>query len=281
MDRGQVSDDDWRRSGLTVLSEEPGNVVVLFSEDQLAEFARRADKFAEPVPEGKKTPAYQWIASLTTEMELWGRTDRIGAKLSKVAIAADEMRHVDVRLWQYGNRQDWEARMGELRNYVLSQGGEFLNFYVSESLSVARVRVSGATLERLLEIGIVENVDLPPQPDLRVGEMLETALEQIEVPVEQPPDGSAGVCIIDSGIAAAHPLLGPCIGETVPIPASLVSGVDEHGHGTKVAGIALYGDVGGCIDAQKFQPELILFGARVTNHQNRFDDENSDYSTDG
>ncbi len=273
LDLGQVDEAEWQRSGLTLLSEEPGNVVVLFSEDQLAAFAERVGKYAEPLPEGRAAPTYSWIASITTDMKLWNRDDRRGPKLSGIRVEPDNTYSVDVDLWHYGARAEWEARLEELRLYVSAESGQFLNSYVGSSLSVARVRITGDALERLLDVGIVQSVDLPPQPDLGIGQLLQTPLDQFQAPVKPPPAGASSVCVIDSGIATGHPLLGPCVGDTAPIPASLGSGLDQHGHGTKVAGIAVYGDVRACIQSLNFSPEIFVFGARVTNQNNKFDDE--------
>ena len=68
-------------------------------------------------------------------------------------------------------------------------------------------------------------------------------------------------------------MLAPAIGYTQGIPNHLGDGLDQHGHGTMVAGIALYGDVQACIEKRTFEPPFYLYGARVTNAQNTFDNE--------
>jgi hypothetical protein len=268
----QVSEEDWRKSGLTLLSEESGNVAVLFSPDQLAEFATRIGRFSEKKEEDQTTH-YGWIASLTAKMNLWGRNDRIGKKLSKVEIVRNEEYVLDVELWYYGTDEDIHRRMGELRSFIENNRGKFLDFYIGSSLSVARVKIIGDALNHLLEVGIVEKVDLPPQPDFQIGQLISTPLDDFPNPVSSPEESAPGICVIDSGISSGHPMLGPAIGETLPIPASLGTGLDENGHGTRVSGIALYGDVQGCIQSLNFTPEFFLFGARVTNSNNSFDDE--------
>jgi hypothetical protein len=80
-------------------------------------------------------------------------------------------------------------------------------------------------------------------------------------------------CIIDSGVMQGHPLLGPAIGDSACFPAELGDTSDVEGHGTKVAGLALYGDVLKLVRAGAFKPEYRIFSARVTNADNKFDDE--------
>src|SRR5688572_26496803 len=45
---GAVEVNQWRRSGLTLLSVEPDGAVVLFSEDELVEFNRRIALYKSP-----------------------------------------------------------------------------------------------------------------------------------------------------------------------------------------------------------------------------------------
>src|SRR5690606_12594904 len=131
--------EDWRRSGLTLLSVEPDGAVVLFSEAQLTEFQRRVGEYSQRIPEGRRSPAYAWLASVTEDMRLWQREDRIGRKLAREEIRPNDRYRLDVELWSYGDAAERQARMRELREFVTAAGGEFLDFYVSSSLSVARV----------------------------------------------------------------------------------------------------------------------------------------------
>jgi len=66
-------------------------------------------------------------------------------------------------------------------------------------------------------------------------------------------------------------MLGAAIGDTVAIPASLGTGLDDNGHGTRVAGIALYGNVQDCIKIEFFSTVFLIWRT-ITNAQNRFDD---------
>ena len=120
---GSVSDDEWRGSNLTVLSEEPDGVIVLFSPDQLEEFRNRIGAYTEPVAEGKKNPRYAWIASVTEEMELWNRQNRIGRKLNHAAIAQEQEYYFDVELWVYGSTEENQGRLAALEQFMSQHGG--------------------------------------------------------------------------------------------------------------------------------------------------------------
>jgi hypothetical protein len=91
-----------------------------------------------------------------------------------------------------------------------------------------------------------------------------------------------GILIIDSGVMQGHPLIGPALGDAQVFPDSLrarvVGGPEDGdnaqgGHGTAVAGIAIYSDIGQCIEERTFVPSARLFSARVTDDNNCYDEE--------
>jgi len=274
IDKGDVSDDDWRKSNLVVLSEEPDGAVVLFSPDQLAEFRNRVATYGGTIPEGQKNPSYAWIASLAEEMELWGRENRIGRKLRNTEIDPNTDYYLDVELWVYGLEDDKRRRIDSLEQFVNNHGGRITDRYVGDNLFLARVKVTGAVLDQMLEIGDIREIDLPPEPAIGIPEYYNSQIDNFPNPLDRPADDSPGICVIDSGVATGHPFLENAIGEVVPFPRSLGSALDQSGHGTMVAGISLFGDVKACIDSLDFTPQVFIYGARVTNAQDRFDDEN-------
>ena len=143
--------------------------------------------------------------------------------------------------------------------------------FIGEAIVLVRMRLAQQTLQELLTWDIVYSVDFPPKPAFSA---TQTALTPIDVfpPVQPPPADSVGICVLDSGIAAGHSFLAPAVGEAIAVPTRLGTATDVHGHGTMVAGLALYGDVQSRITARNFQPEHQIFSARVTNERNEFDD---------
>ncbi len=88
--------------------------------------------------------------------------------------------------------------------------------------------------------------------------------------VPSPPDQAPGIVVLDSGLAAGHPVLGPAVGDSQSFVAG-ASPADRHGHGTFVAGIALYDDVAAHLQNRRFEPRLRLFSGRVLDDQNAAD----------
>jgi hypothetical protein len=59
---------------------------------------------------------------------------------------------------------------------------------------------------------------------------------------EPAEDDTSAVCLLDTGVAGGHPLLKPSLDTTSTVVASAGT-ADTHGHGTQMAGLALYGDL--------------------------------------
>lgn len=63
--------------------------------------------------------------------------------------------------------------------------------------------------------------------------------------LQAPPEDAPAICVIDSGVSAAHPLIAPALAGSWTVDAAW--GSDDHighgGHGTPMAGGALHGDL--------------------------------------
>jgi hypothetical protein len=106
-------------------------------------------------------------------------------------------------------------------------------------------------VRRLLSNPLVRLVDLPPQPDLDVAPLLDATIEDLGI--IEPPDADAPlVAILDTGVNSAHPLLEPVVIDRAASPATLGPN-DIFGHGSRVSGIAAYGDVRDRLENGNFQ----------------------------
>ena len=271
----EVGDDVWRRNGLVVLAREPGKTVVLFSSDsQLAEFRGRLAEYQEGPRGGQLHPSHNalFASIIPAGIESYGREDRVGRLLRDRMPIADQTYALDLELWPLGTADQRRRRMDQVQVYIRSRGGTVLDQVDNENMSIARIRVSGEVAMELLDMDPVASMDFPPEPSLTVGEIVNLTMADLGE-VADPPTDAPSVCVIDSGVNASHPLLAPAIGDTDVFPAALGSGDDVHGHGTMVAGIALYGRVESCIQRRSFTPALTVYSARVTNDRNEFDDD--------
>lgn len=265
-----IEDDEWHRSEFTILGNEPDNVILLFANDaEVTAFRDRIAQYAVGVPDAKhKNPRYNWLAAIT-EVAEWGVADRRGRTLSAVDTAGQIV--VDAELWYPGSRDKCEELVSGLRPVIGQINGQLLDAYMGTSLLIVRVQMPGAALDRLLELDPVYKVEAPPKPQFSPSSVRDISIASFP-DVAAPASDASGVCIIDSGLAIGHPLIAPAVGETIAVPSSLGTSADVHGHGTMVAGIALYGDVEECVAARCFVPYLQVFSARVTNEAGNFDD---------
>ena len=71
--------------------------------------------------------------------------------------------------------------------------------------------------------------------------------EDLAARLQVPQDGCPAVCILDSGVTRLHPLISPLLSaqDTHRYDPNWPEGDSDHwrGHGTKMAGLALYGDL--------------------------------------
>ena len=64
----------------------------------------------------------------------------------------------------------------------------------------------------------------------------------LETRIDAAPERSAAVCVLDTGLMSGHPLLRTSV-DTVDSALDGLGPADQAGHGTQVAGLALFGDL--------------------------------------
>ncbi len=276
---GNVDEETWQRAGLALVGRTEERTLVLFSSDaELRQFRQQVEAYRGGPPPTQKGAPYAGLVSNIEVVDRMEPADRIGRLLRAEGVTspdhfADRTQYtLDVELWHTGSTPDCQTRLAQIRTFVETQGGRITDTYAGSSLVLARVKAGGQCIKTLLSLDAVATIDLPPRVSLRVFEHLNVSLQDLGR-TPPPPGDAPGVCAIDSGVTSAHPLLGPAVGEATAVPAQLGDPSDPHGHGTLVAGLALYGDVAQCIEQRRFVPQLRLFSARVLNANNEFDDE--------
>lgn len=276
--KGYISDDLVTLTGLNCLAREPNKAIVVFSSDnQLTEFKKRLENYSQI----KYGPKYEYLGAIDDVLPL-EREDRIGRLLELKPVELDELAALDLELWHTGDRKEMEKYLdgiAETLEYLSSETARMRmsDRYIGEYLCIARIKVTHEVLELLLEVEIVKEIDRPPQPAFESTADYNLPISDFPE-VVSPPEENCGILVIDSGVQRGHPLIAPVLGEAEVFPdekRQFIKGSadDVNGHGTNVAGIAIYGDVENCIKQRSFDPTVWLFSARVTNDDNKYDED--------
>jgi hypothetical protein len=279
------------RLGITVVSIENDNAIIAFQNDiNLTQFRQAVATYEQGPQQGINPQTGQPFAGTqwdvleyieAPEMRLWSRDDRIGSRLvheigdEAQSIHTDRLYILDVELWHRGTDELGRAAITELRRLIEhapAEGERLCDSFVGQLLCIARVAIRGSKLDALLDLDIVAEADVPPQPSFDHLQALRATAREFPLPSVPAVDGPS-VCVVDSGVVTNHPLLAANVGHSESILPATASGADENGHGTKVCGIAVFGDIRACYENGQFSSPVTLYSARVLNADNRFDDQ--------
>lgn len=244
------------------VSQEDETVVIGFASNAaLAQFEARLSTMAS----GGDVTNKQVIYALQS-IDGWSAEDRKGWALRKQGFPESDEFLIDVELWPLeDNRQGRDQEWAKFEEWLKRQGIEKKDQVKQPGLTLYRVLCNPDQAEQLLRHRDVRTVDLPPSFGLERSVVFQDVQKFPEI--NDPGEEAPGIVVLDSGLATGHPLLGSAIGDA----QSFLPGEgahDENGHGTHVAGLALYGDFERHLRAGAFVPTLRLFSGRVFDKDN-------------
>lgn len=271
---GMTMEEDWAALGLTLLASDEDRTLVLFaSTDDMVEFRERLNAYEGEVPPGQKAPRYAGFINRIEDIGTVESRDRIGIRLREegivelVELEADRTYVLDIELWDIGRRGQRIKKIEEIADYIEAKGGEVFDQYIGPSISMLRVQVTGDIARVLISVPEVAVVDLPPQPDVGTADHLELTIG--DLPHIAPIDNDAPIVgIIDSGINR-HPLLEDVLVDAIGIPEELGT-ADVWGHGTRVGGVSVFGDMQAQINAGALVKGVRLISAKVITDGGKF-----------
>jgi hypothetical protein len=265
----RLSDEEIKSLGLIPVYRREDAVLAAYSPD--GDLRKLDSKLQSYIQQRKKLAALSKIERIGP----WSREDRVSDRLRAEKIRPDREYTVDLLLFPMEDEASNPQAPARVEAFVQRQEGQIVDRAYDRNFSALRVRLGGQALDALLDYrDDVALVDLPPAAHILVPSVLSLDLEQVP-PLTSPALTDPAICIVDSGILEGHPFLEPAmmleksrsfpegLGPPVPRPP-----VDGARHGTNVAGIALYGDVGQCAVLKSFAPCIWLINARLLDDNN-------------
>lgn len=229
--------------------------------------AYRGAPIEQPVlpPRGREKffDSLQQVRSIAPE-------DRMGKRLKAEGFPVSESFFLDVDLWRPEDDGQTREILTELRAFCQGNGCRVTDEVRTASLVLLKVQATRAFAEQLLGIDLVARVDLPPH----VAAGYTRFFEDFPPPTEQqqPDETDPLVCVVDSGVVSGHPFLRNWVVAERDFDTGENTEVDQNGHGTSVAGLAVYGDIANCIETGVWRPKVRICSAKVLrNEENPID----------
>lgn len=255
-----VSDESFRkdlkRGGIEVISSAPDKkgYWVGFSEDITFE------KFKKEVTKRVQKEKASFIDAIESFGEI-PPEEKLGELLNKKGFSKDEVSYLDIEIWRMPNEK-LQNFVNGLKKYVTENEGEVTDELITENLCLLRVQVNYKIYNELIKMREISFVDRPPQ--IKIETEIQKDLKNIES-IQPPKANNCGILILDSGINSGHPLLEKAIKEQkafATLDGSIQEDLnfDDAFHGTKVAGIALYGNLE---NMKTFKPEIWLYSGKI------------------
>ncbi len=271
---GMLLEEDWANLGLTLLSSDDDRNIVLFSSaGDLAALIARLDAYDGPIPIGQAGRRYEGFVSRIESVGTLAPRDRLGIRFREAGFteATDlqdgQIYTVDIELWDFGGRAARERKANEIETFIDNLAGEVHDRYIGPSITLLRASASGQALRPLLSMPEVASIDLPPLPDLEAYDLVR--MELPDAPAIVPADADAPVIgVLDSGLNE-HPFLAGSIAGLTAFPAALGM-ADVWGHGTRVAGVAAFGDLRGLAPGEPLRSAARLVSAKVVQDNGSF-----------
>ena len=266
---GFLALDDLTKHGIQIVSQEDKELCVVFADEQgLAVFSEHL--LALGLDDSPLT--YQSLLEAITGIDNWTPENRTSWALKKYGLPDTQTFSLDVELWPLYQVLHPERKnlCSGFENWLKNQGIEQIDKANLDSLLLYRIEVDKAQAELLLNHAEIRRVDLPPMSGISY-QHKNLDINRLPV-INSPVSDASRVCILDSGINSNHPLLKSAMGDGQDFTQGSTA-MDENGHGTAVAGIALYGDLEACNASNYWVPELWLLNGKILNKDAEFDQQ--------
>lgn len=264
------------QAGLQVLGATEEQALAAFSNDpEMQEFLARLRSYRDELtPKGKK-PRHERLFDVIDRIRPLEPEDVVDAEVldSIGGVSGDQVLRVDIECWCTEREDDTRRRHMETITALTAAGGVVLDSSCRFDVGFSAIRadVPAASILTVVEIERVSRVSLLPRPLLTTSEIRLWTIDELPV-VTSPAENAPVAAVIDSGVQGDHPLIAPVLVDAVSAAPELIGdGADEHGHGTLVASLAIYGSIEQhLVEHAELRPAGRLLSIRVLDEDNQF-----------
>lgn len=244
-------------SVLSVAENRQGYWVVFSNDTELKSFKDKLAQYSGVVKDGHKYSFFDAIDGI----EDIPIEDKIGLNLERNPLQVGEVDYLDIELWRIEDEKI-EQLIAELKD-TYNDWNKFriCDQLITNSFALFRVKISYDILNEIIQLKEIARVDRPFIPIFKLSDYFSQDVGDLQI--LSPHDDAVGVLIVDSGITSNHPLLEKAVGSEENFQEVEKELQDKVGHGTSVAGVAIYGDIKSKLNSQKFNPSNWLFSAKV------------------
>ncbi|HEY2510652.1 MAG TPA: S8 family peptidase, partial [Polyangiaceae bacterium] len=237
---------DTKRDVRVIGVTEAGTALLDTKDPEMVLLRRKIDDFADDSKLTKKgarrnAPA---IAPIE-EIHLVSEADLVGPRLIAAHIESNVRRWFEIAC-RGGARSPEDTRdsRGQIHRQLKRFGISVPQEFVATEQIVFFARLTLEELRVLTKaVDCIQEFDLAP-PDVRDWLLFndQPAKDIRAFTLKPPPSDAPSVVLLDTGIATGHPMLGKAVLAAGSVLPNDDSAEDRHGHGTQMAGVALYGD---------------------------------------
>lgn len=257
-----LSEQALKQVGLVPVQYKDRNTIVVSTEDaELYRFRSKLTEYRTGPKDGKTYVPLEGLFGNIEGIALRSTEDKLGPTLKHLILQPGIRYKVDVRVLPRTDLDERRARFHLLTQEAVQRfRGKVLD--TDTGRWVARIEVRGRDLQDLIEHWDDIEVDGVPLLKTSVDEMRSFTLDKVKE-LRSPSEDATGICIIDSGVDDNHVVLTLAHKGSRLFFRDLGHLSDTKGHGTKVAGIAVYGDMKDCLAKKTFLPELFFCSAKI------------------
>lgn len=270
------ADERLEQVGLSFLASTGRQAIAAFSSNpEMVEFMHHLALFGQGVPPKRKSAHYEELFDAIKHVRPLEHRDILDPDVQREAEKrSSDLLRLDFMCWCPEHEPGALRRFNETQQAIRNAGGIILDssFRYSVGLSLIRADVPANTVWKLAETHRVRQIMLLPQPLLTMPDVITATFDDLPRILPPLPDAPI-VAVIDSGVRSSHPLIAPALTQALAANEHLAHGEDEHGHGTLVASLTLYGSLEPRLHTKEpLRAVGQLLSIRVLDHEANFPD---------